>query len=121
MGRQPPPPPTKFFVFAYVCVPVEVILGISQFYLSVHTPSRLLLSATFSSLRIQFPLCKNFFSFFEMLQAPTGLGFLSCKIQEIGYMILSEQGRVFLLDVAAGITNLLQNFDLIDLGTWSLF
>ena len=56
-----------------------------------------------------------------MLQAPTGLGFLSCKIQEIGYMILSEQGRVFLLDVAAGITNLLQNFDLIDLGTWSLF
>ena len=50
-----------------------------------------------------------------------GPGFLSCKIQETEYMILSEQGRVFSLDVAASITNLLQNFDLIDLGTWSPF
>ena len=49
-----------------------------------------------------------------------GPGFLSYTIQETEYMILSEQGRVF-SEVAAGITNLLQNFDLIDLGTWSLF
>ena len=58
-----------------------------------------------------------------MLQAPTpplnsecnifkgalDLGFFHVKFQEAEYMILSEQGRVF-SEVAAGITNLLQNF-----------
>ena len=52
---------------------------------------------------------------YNLFKGALDLGFFHVKFQETEYMILSEQGRVF-SEVAAGITNLLQSFDLIYLG-----
>ena len=49
---------------------------------------------------------------YNIFKGALDLGFFHVKFQETEYMILSEQGRVF-SEVAAGITNLLQSFDLI--------
>ena len=49
---------------------------------------------------------------YNIFKGALDLGFFHVKFQEAEYMILSEQGRVF-SEVTAGITNLLQSFDLV--------